>query len=233
MMLSAATSTISATIRNMTLRSTFKRVEERLVALAPVGHDHRARRRRGRSAWRTSSISLRDCRRKISTTVTSLSRLKNSLRLRQRHIDEQVVELRHADLEDRRHRIAFYARRDGRTACWAPLADQNRYANRRRAGSALSASPCPIATPPALSNPSSVPDLHVDRRYPEAAFRSISRDAADQRAGLVEGARRRRLAPSTIGIASSTPGTLLHASCGDLVVLGQRRCRRPAGRCGR
>ena len=38
--------------------------------------------------------------------------VEKRLRLRQRHIDEEIVEFRHADLEDRDDRIALDARRD-------------------------------------------------------------------------------------------------------------------------
>ena len=55
MMLSAATSTISVRIRNITLRSTCERGEEGRVALPPVDHEDRPLRGRRSTTWRIAS----------------------------------------------------------------------------------------------------------------------------------------------------------------------------------
>ena len=85
-------------------------VEESLVALAPVGHDHRPHHRRADLALDRVEF-LRAAHENLDDACLIVL-VEEALRLGQGHIDEEIVELRHADLKDRGDRIDLAARGD-------------------------------------------------------------------------------------------------------------------------
>ena len=109
MMLSAATSTISVRIRNITLRSTSSAPKKvRLRCRQSVMQDRPARRLLDGGAGLVDPVGIVEIDLDQLHVVLAVEVV---LRLGQRHEDEGGVELRHADLEDRLHRIALDARR--------------------------------------------------------------------------------------------------------------------------
>ncbi len=109
-MLSAATSTISIRIRNITLRSTSSTPKNVLLRCRQSDSDDRPLDGLVDGACR--AVDRRRAARGTPRWPSRRRPVEEALRLGERHIDEARVELRHADLEHRHDGIALDARRD-------------------------------------------------------------------------------------------------------------------------